>query len=98
MTPSSAADFSLTRRIDQQDLGTKREPRPPFSSSAKSFDHASCSGEFECSPPWPVAADLLAWVCSIVLGYPPKDNDFSFNNNLNFKLYELVKQYSMGKP
>lgn len=44
-----------------------------------------------------LGADLSS-ACRIVLGYPPKDNDFSFSNNLNFKLYDLVKQYSMGKP
>lgn len=32
------------------------------------------------------------------MGYPPKDNEFSFNSTLNFKLYDLLKQYSSGKP
>ncbi|BGP46261.1 ATP-dependent DNA helicase MER3 [Rhodotorula kratochvilovae] len=34
----------------------------------------------------------------VVIGYPKNGNDFAFANGLNFKLYELVKQYSSGKP
>ncbi|GAA5999340.1 DNA helicase [Rhodotorula paludigena] len=34
----------------------------------------------------------------IVVGYPKSSNDFAFANSLNFKLYDLVKQYASGKP
>ncbi|GAA5906230.1 hypothetical protein JCM8208_000668 [Rhodotorula glutinis] len=34
----------------------------------------------------------------VVIGYPKNGNDFAFVNGLNFKLFELVKQYSSGKP
>ncbi|GAA5835706.1 hypothetical protein JCM9279_004624 [Rhodotorula babjevae] len=34
----------------------------------------------------------------VVIGYPKNGNDFAFANGLNFKLFELVKQYSSGKP
>jgi len=36
--------------------------------------------------------------CRVVIGYPKNGNDFAFANGLNFKLFELVKQYSSGKP
>lgn len=35
---------------------------------------------------------------SIVVGYPPKDNNFMFNSTLNFKLYDLIRQFASGKP
>ncbi|KWU46356.1 P-loop containing nucleoside triphosphate hydrolase protein, partial [Rhodotorula sp. JG-1b] len=34
----------------------------------------------------------------VVLGYPRGSNDFAFANSLSFKLYDLIKQYSSGKP
>lgn len=33
-----------------------------------------------------------------MLGYPRGSNDFAFANSLSFKLYDLIKQYSSGKP
>jgi hypothetical protein len=84
-------------RPSQQALDTKRDLQRPSSNSAKSTDLASCKGESSRLLGVALGADLLS-TSRIVLGYPPKDNDFSFSNNLNFKLYDLVKQYSMGKP
>ncbi|BGP30278.1 ATP-dependent DNA helicase MER3 [Rhodotorula toruloides] len=34
----------------------------------------------------------------IVVGYPKGGNDFAFANGLNFKLFDLIKQYASGKP
>ncbi|GAA6001199.1 hypothetical protein JCM10207_007458 [Rhodosporidiobolus poonsookiae] len=34
----------------------------------------------------------------LVFGYPKGGNDFAFANTLSFKLYDLIKQYSSGKP
>ncbi|CEQ40009.1 SPOSA6832_01589 [Sporobolomyces salmonicolor] len=34
----------------------------------------------------------------VVVGYPKNGNDFAFANSLNFRLFELIKQYSSGKP
>ncbi|TNY19881.1 P-loop containing nucleoside triphosphate hydrolase protein [Rhodotorula diobovata] len=34
----------------------------------------------------------------VVIGYPRNGNEFAFANALNFKLFELVRQYSSGKP
>ena len=33
-----------------------------------------------------------------VLGFPKSKNDYLFDNNLNFKLLDLIKTYSSGKP
>ncbi|GEM11682.1 DNA/RNA helicase, DEAD/DEAH boxtype [Rhodotorula toruloides] len=44
----------------------------------------------------------LALICPvvrrIVVGYPKGGNDFAFANGLNFKLFDLIKQYASGKP
>lgn len=34
----------------------------------------------------------------LVIGYPPKGNDFQLQSSLNFKLFELIKQHSSRKP
>lgn len=34
----------------------------------------------------------------LVVGYPKSGNDFAFANALNFKLFDLIKQYASGKP
>ncbi|BGP54086.1 ATP-dependent DNA helicase MER3 [Rhodotorula sphaerocarpa] len=34
----------------------------------------------------------------VVVGYPRGSNDFAFAASLSFKLYDLIKQYSSGKP
>lgn len=36
--------------------------------------------------------------CRVVVGYPRGSNDFAFAASLSFKLYDLIKQYSSGKP
>ncbi|KAK4053120.1 ATP-dependent DNA helicase MER3 [Microbotryomycetes sp. JL201] len=34
----------------------------------------------------------------IVLGYPAGKDDWQFNSSLNYKLYDLIRQHSLGKP
>eukprot|EP01105_Mastigella_eilhardi_P000393 TRINITY_DN1048_c0_g1_i1.p1 TRINITY_DN1048_c0_g1~~TRINITY_DN1048_c0_g1_i1.p1 ORF type:complete len:608 (+),score=102.51 TRINITY_DN1048_c0_g1_i1:889-2712(+) len=33
-----------------------------------------------------------------VVGYPRSNNDFIFDRNLNFKVFELIRQFSDGRP
>ncbi|SCV68997.1 BQ2448_2017 [Microbotryum intermedium] len=34
----------------------------------------------------------------IVVGFPPRENDFAFDSSLDYKVFELIQRYSGGKP